>query len=572
MDTSTLNAPSSLLANGTILNGHYKIDHHFATWPHIHIYIATDTKFREQVFVKELFVDGLSERGEDGQSIVVRPGNESIFQEYKSNFNEEARTLRQIDNSHILKVTDLFESNETSYYVMEYVEGELLSDKMLRHNKPLSESATISHLTQLLDALKAMHSQSFWHLDITPSNILVDNNGICKFIEYGHYKLVDDESTLVGNPSHLDPQELEHRDFPNIGPWTDFYTLGSTLYNLLTGKRPPLSTELNEATSHLYSFPTTVSKKMQRLVLWMMTPNIFRRPQDVGEVNEFLYGLNSTNEADKRFQKTLSAATAPPIGVNFPKQSEDDDDDDDGFGSKTLKGMQIFIFAIALALLGYLAYTLFIKEGSKSDDETNELNLVKEESGSTSNVDTMSRASADVLSIGNEEVEKNDVKKEEEEKKEAASVQAKNSESTNNDVSSKPDSIKTNVTPSSQESTPTPTPSTTISTPPSDNVQGNTASVKKEEVVSKPESKKEESKPSSDSPNKRYKVIAGSFSSKDNANGLIEKLKVDGFSGYLDYSSDKGLYRVIVKSTTDHSEATSYRDKLKSKYPDVWIE
>ena len=456
MDTTPVNTSTSLLSNGTILNGHYKIDRHYATWRQVNIYIATDTKFREQVYVKELFIEGISVRSDDGQSILVSPEFERLYGEYQSNFNEEAVTLRQLDNPHILHVTDLFQSNNTSYYVMEYVDGELLSDKMLRHNKPLSESSTISHLTQLLDALKSMHTQCFWHLDITPSNILVDNDGICKFIEFGHYKLVDDESTIAINQSHLDPQELEHHDLQNIGPWTDFYSLGSTLYNLLTGKRPPLSTELNEATSDLYSFPTSVSKKMQRLVLWMMTPNIFRRPQDVGEVNEFLYGMNSTNIQDKHFQQTLNSASS--ISPKSSNRQDDDDEDDDGFGSKTLKGMQIFIFVIALGLLGYLAYTLFTKDKSSSNDEnSNTLTLVKEEDESKVNVDTMARESVDVLNIGLEETAKKEEKESDPkstESKQEESIASSPETKSDNNVNSTPSDSTTK--PSVIQESPTP--------------------------------------------------------------------------------------------------------------------
>ena len=342
--------------------------------------MANDLKFRENVLIKELFIQDISRRNSDGLSVDVKKGFVEIYEEYIDKFNEEARMLRQFHNDHIINVRDLFNENNTSYYVMDYVEGELLADKMVRLNKTLSESETLSYLNQLLEGLSAMHSQGFWHLDITPSSIMVNNEGVVKFLEYGHCKLVNNESTIIADQNH-DPMELQSNDEANIGPWTDFYALGATLYNLLTGKRPPAASEVNEATKSLYHFPTSVSKKMQRLILWMMSPNIFRRPQDINEVNEFLYGINMTGKEDKTFQKNLnnvSGKSASSVVHNIQNDTEDDDeeddDDEDGLGNKALKAMQIFLFLAAVGVLGYFAYRMFAGgERQKSKDDTTDL-------------------------------------------------------------------------------------------------------------------------------------------------------------------------------------------------------
>ena len=238
METTVINDMQKLLPAGSLLNGKYKILKQLSSRALGNLYLANDTKFRENVLIKELFVQNISKREEGGMEILIDESCQEIYNEYLDRFNEEARALRQISNGHIAKVTDLFSENNTSYYVMENVEGELLSQRMMRKNKPFAEAEVISYLTQMLDGLNAMHSQGFWHLDITPSSIVVDDNGHIKFLEYGHCKLVDNESTIVADTNH-DPMELQALDENNIGPWTDYYSLGATLYNLLTGKRPP---------------------------------------------------------------------------------------------------------------------------------------------------------------------------------------------------------------------------------------------------------------------------------------------------------------------------------------------
>ncbi|MBR1466272.1 MAG: serine/threonine protein kinase, partial [Bacteroidaceae bacterium] len=324
-----------LLPTGSLLNGKYKILKQLSSRALGNLYLANDTKFRENVLIKELFVQNISKRKEGGMEILIDESCQEIYNEYLDRFNEEARALRQISNGHIAKVTDLFSENNTSYYVMENVEGELLSQRMMRKNKPFAEAEVISYLTQMLDGLNAMHSQGFWHLDITPSSIVVDDNGHIKFLEYGHCKLVDNESTIVADTNH-DPMELQALDENNIGPWTDYYSLGATLYNLLTGKRPPAAAEVNEATTNLYHFPTSVSKKMQRFVLWLMTPNIFRRPQDSNEINDFLFGITGSATTDKSFEKSMGVAVAgskkhkTKSSIKQTSNDDDDDDDDDG--------------------------------------------------------------------------------------------------------------------------------------------------------------------------------------------------------------------------------------------------
>lgn len=555
MENQELKGTSSVLSPETMLNERYKIIKHLYTRKYSNLYLATDTKFRENVYVRELFVHNLFERADDGKNIDLSKVDSGIHEEYMSKFDEEARFLRQHPNKCTIPVTDMFHENNTSYYVMEYVEGELLSNKMIRHNQPLSESAVTSILGDLLVGISEMHSQGFWHLDLTPSNMLIDTNGKVKIMDYGCCKLVNDENT-ISTSQNYDPKELQLKDVNNIGPWTDFYILGATVYNLLTGKRPPLASEVNETTSELYHFPTSVSKKMQRLVLWMMTPNIFRRPQDVGEISDFLVGMQESsfkgNHSVPKGEDTIIPASAPHMSVDNEDMETDDDDDEAGLSNKTLKAMQIFIFAAICAVVGYFAYkAIFGGDSKEKSDDKNEMNIKKEKTENENLVDS-TRTEADIFTPLEDEKkeEKADSTSQKTEEK-AEPEKEKEDKEEKSDEKQEPE-IK-NEGGENVENTSGQTPE---------------ASPESKDVNSQPSDKPSQQDNGSETDNKPQNVIVGFFENQDNANNRLNELKADGLNGTI-ITTDNG-YRVVI-SAPNSAKAKEYLDKVKSKYSDAYI-
>ena len=551
---------SIFLPIGTVINGKYTITKQLFTKPFGNIYVANNSKLRENVLIKELYVKNISKRSSDGKSIEIDKNNSEIYAEYIERFNEEAIGLRQVNNSHVVKVTDLFNENNTCYYVTDYVEGELLSQKMTRKNDVLSETEAISYLTQMLEGLNAMHNQGFWHLDINPSNVLVDNNGQIRFVDFGHCKLVDNEATVIATANH-DPIELQSLDLNNIGPWTDFYELGATLYNIITGKIPPSASDINEATTSLYKFPSNISKKTQRLILWMMTPNIFRRPQDIGEIKDFLYGIPSIS---------ASGTQAVP-GKKAPKDNKSQkssDEDTDGLSNKTLKAMQIFIFASVLILLGFLGYKyLFNNESDSEDDEKNVVNLVKEkpvDDKSTPNnteqkVDSINADTAKTAlpenRPANSEENKTSQLQSENKSKETVKADEPKEDSPAPSQSATEHTSKADTETSSQDKNISETSSETDNT----NKTSENKTLIQEE---KPKTDvKQEVKPS------KYNVVVGSFGTKENADSRANELKAKGYSVSVKYMDSNKMYRVVVQGVDEQD-----KNRIKETYSDAWTE
>ena len=129
---------------------------------------------------------GVTERDETTSVVSVsNADNLQQFEEQREKFKKEATRIRKLDNPHIVRVHDQFEENGTAYYVMDFVEGENLAQRLKRTGKPMGERKVREILPQLLDVLKAVHNAGMWHLDLKPANIMLDKNGNIKLIDFG---------------------------------------------------------------------------------------------------------------------------------------------------------------------------------------------------------------------------------------------------------------------------------------------------------------------------------------------------------------------------------------------------
>lgn len=284
----------SMLKVGTILRGIYRIDSYLSSGGFGNTYVATNIEFDERVAIKEFFMKGVTQRDDNQTTVSVSNSeNTNSFLEQKEKFKKEARRIRQLKNEHIVSVYDLFEENGTAYYVMDYVDGENLSDRLKRKGRPMTEFEVNLILPQVLDALKAIHDADIWHLDLKPANIMVDKRGRVKLIDFGASKQLNVQkggattSTAISYTNGYAPREQMEQNYDKFGPWTDIYALGATLYNLLTNKRPPLPTDIDDDMSEdkhvALPFPENVGG-LKFLVHQMMKTNRLQRPQSIDAI------------------------------------------------------------------------------------------------------------------------------------------------------------------------------------------------------------------------------------------------------------------------------------------------
>ena len=301
-----------LQPNTTLQGGKYRIDKVLGQGGFGITYLAMQTSLNRKVAIKELFIGGSGQAINDRRGnmvVVTNSANQASFNQQKEKFKKEALRLANLNHPNLVKVHEFFEENGTAYYVMDYIEGESLRSKLNREGA-LSESLVLKYMKQILPALDVAHKQSIWHLDIKPENIMVDRYGHVYLIDFGASKHVEPNSTLTTSlslaytPGYCPPELLDLSNetpeyymqaIKDIGPWTDIYALGATMYNLLTDSIPPTRRRLEKDGRNAFTFPSIISSSTQDMIVRMMKLNKDERPQNVNEVKSLTYSSPPDN-------------------------------------------------------------------------------------------------------------------------------------------------------------------------------------------------------------------------------------------------------------------------------------
>lgn len=295
------------LRSGTILKGKYRIISHLSSGGFGKTYLAEYGSRNTKVAIKEFFMTMANQREADGVTVSVdwTKENASAFGSQLAKFKKEYERLRLINNVHVVKVHECFEEKGTAYYVMDFVEGDDLKGRLKQRRTPYAEKTVLGYLKQILDGLAAIHSAGLLHLDIKPSNIMVDAHGYVKLIDLGASKdyMRGVGATVLTGMARTDryaPPEQIDGSYDKLGPWTDFYALGATIYYLLTCNEIPTWTELNEDKSNDKRNSLSmsdISEETKRLVVWLMNTDREKRPRSVSEILTKLSAKKTTSSS-----------------------------------------------------------------------------------------------------------------------------------------------------------------------------------------------------------------------------------------------------------------------------------
>jgi len=238
----------------------------------------------------------------------------AIMERYKEKFLKEARTIAKLDHPGIVRIHDVFEENGTAYYVMDFIEGENLNDKVKREG-PLSEERALGYIRQVADALSFVHGHNIMHLDVKPANILIrksDDKAI--LIDFGTAKQYDSEgsqtsTTPIGLSAGYAPIEMtKPGGVQTFSPETDVYSLGATLYYLVTGQNPPDASERMEMImdGEKFKLPEAISATTANVIEQSMQA----RKKRIQTVSSFLDLLNTDQETERLEAERKAAAEA----------------------------------------------------------------------------------------------------------------------------------------------------------------------------------------------------------------------------------------------------------------------
>lgn len=255
LDNITCNAPSGFdiendlpcpiapreLPVGYLLHG-YRLKKHLGGGGFGVAYLATGELLNRRVVIKENFPDALCEREAGTLDVRLKdPTRGNDWQWALNNFLREVRLLATLDHPNIAKVYSYFQAHGTAYYVTEYIDGKCLADvaqDYANHSMPLPQEALYALMVRILDALDYLHRLRILHRDIKPDNILVTRLGRPVLIDFGAARegYGDPAKAVVHSTGYSPPEQSDACG--NMGPWTDLYAFGATLYYTLKGESP----------------------------------------------------------------------------------------------------------------------------------------------------------------------------------------------------------------------------------------------------------------------------------------------------------------------------------------------
>ena len=284
--------------NTLLQGGKYKIEKVLGQGGFGITYLATQELLDRKVCIKEFFFKEYCERDEETSHVSLgTQSNHELVERFMNKFLKEARTISQLDHRNIIKIHDIFKENNTSYYVMDYVEGESLNDMVSRRGA-LPEKEAVAYIERVGDALKYIHQHNINHLDIKPSNIMIRQGDYrVVLIDFGLSKQYD----VQGGQTSTTPVGISHGYAPmeqykqggvcTFSPQTDIYALGATLYKLVTGNTPPQASDiLNDGLPEL---PSSISLSTAETIKKAMQPRKVDRPNSI---DEFISGLKTFSQ------------------------------------------------------------------------------------------------------------------------------------------------------------------------------------------------------------------------------------------------------------------------------------
>jgi serine/threonine-protein kinase len=232
----------------------------------------------------------------------------SVDAQLRERFINEAKALAKLNHPNICVLHDFFEDAERLFIVMEYIEGDTLSD-IARSKGAISPEQAIPVFRQILLALDYAHRKNIIHRDIKPSNIMVSSQGIVKVMDFGIAKIVGSSKQLtmtgrkVGSIPYMSPEQITQK---NIDHRSDLYSLGITLYQVLTGRVPFDSTsDFEVMKAHLEDPPPSprsldprISKKVEEVILKSIAKKPEERYQTAIELRNALSNVGGTASRD----------------------------------------------------------------------------------------------------------------------------------------------------------------------------------------------------------------------------------------------------------------------------------
>lgn len=286
---------SKALAPGTVLNNKIMIGNILGKGGYGITYIGFDMLLEYRVAIKEFFPDEMVDRDEDGKTVLVLDEvNDEEYQKETTAYLREARILAEFSKfPGIVAIKDLFYENNTGYLIMEFLENGNLRKYIDNHGGWLGVQESLDLMEPVINILGKLHKSGLIHRDISPDNIMMDEDGSVKLIDFGGSKKlgISNQQVFLGKWGFA-PLEQMLSKISEQGPWTDIYGICATLYCMMTGDVPQSSYERNEKDElvDIADYTIAIDKKIAKAIMKGLSMQASDRQQSIDELYKDLYG------------------------------------------------------------------------------------------------------------------------------------------------------------------------------------------------------------------------------------------------------------------------------------------
>jgi len=285
---------------GTVLGDRYELVRHIARGGMGDVYEAEDRLLQRRAAVKLYRAASPADR---------------------ARFDAEVRVLAGLNHPGLVRVYDAGPHGEDAFVVLELIEGAPLSETLTRGAIPPTEVAALG--AELSDALAYIHAQGVVHRDVTPANVLCDEDGRPRLVDFGIARLLDSPrltatAIAVGTAAYMSPEQVQGLD---VTPAADVYALGLVLLEAITGRREFEGSMQEVATARLVRDPDTDRgvPGAWRTLLAAMTSRIPEERPTTEEVRDRLPALASS--ADEATAPVAAVGAGPVVSGDAPTQA-----------------------------------------------------------------------------------------------------------------------------------------------------------------------------------------------------------------------------------------------------------
>lgn len=285
---------------GTVLADRYLLGKSIGEGGFGIVYKAWDLKLETIIAIKEFYVGRLTSRAAGTKNVIVtsKKDGQAEFKYRKARFLAEARNMAKLgSHKSFVNVFEFFEENNTAYIVMELLDGIQLGKYLKECGGKLDTDSAVTVAVEVGKALSSLHEKGIIHCDVAPDNIFICPNNVIKLLDLGAAKLADAEEKVVDivlKPGYSPPEQYDNSK--NIGPWSDIYALGATLYVMLTGEKPDESTnrKIKDELLPPNEVDSNISEDLSDIIMRCMAIEKHLRYKNIAE---FLKELNGEKKA-----------------------------------------------------------------------------------------------------------------------------------------------------------------------------------------------------------------------------------------------------------------------------------